>query len=176
MEWARCYQGLAFALMGRADEGVAQLTDAIASMDRIKAGLQRATYLAHLAEALLAAGRFDEGLRAIDEGFVTSDRTLEGCYLAELHRVRGELLGRLGRDGEAKHAFNAALDVARSQGARAFELRAAMGLAHLLKRAGHSAEAHACLQPVSLGPHRGTRHGRSRSGPRPAERAGGGHH
>jgi tetratricopeptide (TPR) repeat protein len=145
--------------MGRADEGVAQLTDAIASMDRIKAGLQRATYLAHLAEALLAAGRYEEGLRAIDEGFMASERTLEGCYLAELHRVRGELLDRLGRDDEARHSFNAAIDVARSQGARAFELRAAMGLARLLKRAGHSAEAHACLQPAQPSPR--TRHGRS---------------
>jgi tetratricopeptide (TPR) repeat protein len=148
MEWARCYQGLTFALMGRTGEGVAQLKDAIASMDRIKAGLQRASYLTLLAEALLAAGHYEEGLHAIDAGFIASERTLEGCYVAELHRVRGELLGRLERGDEARLSFTAAIDVARSQGAKAFELRAAMGLARSLKEAGRSTEAHACLRPV----------------------------
>jgi hypothetical protein len=39
------------------------------------------------------------------------------------------------------------MDVARLQGAKAFELRAAMGLARLLHQAGHSTEAYACLHP-----------------------------
>jgi tetratricopeptide (TPR) repeat protein len=145
MEWARCYQGLAFAHLGRTEEAVAQLADSLASMERMKAGLQRATYLGLLAEALLKDGRYDDGLRAIDDAFAASEKTLERCDVAELHRVRGELLTRVDKVGEAEQSFRAALDVAREQGVRAFELRAATGLARLLRDAGRVAEARELL-------------------------------
>ena len=148
MEWTRCYQGLALALLGRTEEGVAQLKDSLASMERINARLQRGTYLGLLAEALLLSGRYDEGLRAVDEGLTVSQEALERCDLAELHRVRGELLNRLERTEEAEQSYNLALDVAREQGARAFELRAATGLARLMNNHGRTAEARELLAPV----------------------------
>jgi predicted ATPase len=148
MEWTRCYQALALAHLGRTDEGVAQLTDSLASMERINARLQRGTYLGLLAEALLLAGRYEEGLRAVDEGLTVSQEALERCDLAELHRVRAALLNRLGRTEEAEQNYRAALDVARQQGARAFELRAATGLARLMNDRGRTAEARDLLGPV----------------------------
>jgi adenylate cyclase len=148
MEWARCFQALAYAHLGRADEGVEQLKDSLAAMDRIKAGLLRSTFLANLGEALLKAGRYDEGLRAVADGFVASEKTLERCDVAELHRVRGELLRQLARIDEAEESFRAAIAVARPQGARAFELRAATGLARLLKDAGRTGEARELLDAV----------------------------
>jgi tetratricopeptide (TPR) repeat protein len=148
MEWARCFQGLAFAELGRTEEGVAQLKDSIASMDRINARLQRATFLGHLAQALLKAGAYEEGLRAADDALAESEKSSEGGELAELHRVRGELLSRLGRTIEAEKSFRDALDVARLQGARAFELRAATGIARLLKDEGRVPEARDVLSSI----------------------------
>jgi tetratricopeptide (TPR) repeat protein len=148
MEWTRCYQALALAHLGRTDEGVAQLKDSLASMDRINARLQRGTYLGLLAEALFLAGRYDEGLRAVDEGLTVSQEALERCDLAELHRVRADLLNRLDRTDEAEESYRAALEVARQQGARAFELRAATGLARLMNDRGRRTEAKELLGPV----------------------------
>ncbi len=148
MEWARCFQALAYAHLGRAEEGVEQLKDSLGAMDRINAGLLRATFLAHLGEALLKAGRPDEGLRAVADGFVAAEKTLERWDVAELHRVRGELLRQLARIDEAEESFRASIAVARPQGARALELRAATGLARLLKDAGRTGEARELLDGV----------------------------
>jgi tetratricopeptide (TPR) repeat protein len=132
VEWGRCFQALAFADLGRIEEGVAQLRDSLAVQERMYAGLLRPTFLAHLAEALLAADRPDEGLAAVQEGFEAAERGLERYYVAELHRLRGELLRRKGDLEDAERSFEAALDFARTQGARSLELRAATGLARVL--------------------------------------------
>jgi predicted ATPase len=69
---------------------------------------------------------------------VAVDNTGERCYEAELYRLQGELL--LARSAE-QHAegescFRQALDVARCEGAKALELRAAMSLSRLWQRQG----------------------------------------
>jgi adenylate cyclase len=132
VEWGRCFQALAFADLGRIDEGVAQLRDSLAVQERMYAGLLRPTFLAHLAEALLAADKPDEGLAAVQEGFEASERGLERYYLAELHRLRGELLRRKGDLEDAERSFGAALEFSRKQGAKSLELRAATGLARVM--------------------------------------------
>ena len=53
-----------------------------------------------------------------------------GHYLPELHRVRGEALAALGpvNSEAARGALRRALELARGQGARLFELRATVSL------------------------------------------------
>jgi len=140
VEWGRSFQGLALADLGRAAEGVEQLRDSIAVQRRINAGLLRPTFLAHLAEALLKAGRPDEGLAALDEAEAWAERTLERYYVAEIHRLRAELLRAKGDEDGAAASFEAALAFARRQGAKSFELRAAMGHARLLAARGRPAD------------------------------------
>jgi serine/threonine protein kinase/predicted ATPase len=148
VEWGRCFQALALADLGRVDDGVAQLRDSLAVQAGMHAGLLRPTFLAHLAEALLKADRPDEGLQAVDEGFEAAARGLEQYYVAELHRLRAELHRRKGDDATAERSFGEALDFARTQGARALELRAATGLARLLKDSGRSDEARTLLAGI----------------------------
>jgi predicted ATPase len=64
--------------------------------------------------------------------------------------LRGELLGRLPSADwtEVEGCFRSALRVAREQGSRGFELRAAVGLARLLSVQGRRAEARELLAPV----------------------------
>jgi predicted ATPase len=145
VEWGRCFQALALADLGRVEEGVAQLRDSLAVQAGMHAGLLRPTFLAHLAEALLKADRPDEGLSVIDEGFEASARGLERYYVAELHRLRAELHLRKGNLEAAEQSFGEALDFARTQGARALELRAATGLARLQRDAGRMDEARTLL-------------------------------
>jgi len=69
---------------------------------------------------------------------------------ANLHCLKGELL--IATDpanaAEAEALFQRALDIARAQEAKSFELRAATSLARLWQRQGKHAEARALLAPV----------------------------
>jgi predicted ATPase len=66
---------------------------------------------------------------------------------SELHRARGEIL--LKRDpanrAPAEEALLTAITVARQQGTRSFELRAALSLAKLYQSTCRAADAHAVL-------------------------------
>jgi predicted ATPase len=148
VEWGRCFQALALADLGRVDEGVAQLRDSLAVQEGMSAGLLRATFLAHLAEALLEANRPEEGLQAVQDGFDAAERGLERYYVAELHRLRGELLLRTGDEAAAERSFAAAIDFARVQGAKSLELRAVTGLARLLHRSSRTADARTLLSGI----------------------------
>jgi len=69
---------------------------------------------------------------------------------AEIHRLRGELTGRLPYPDPAKaeDSFRTALSVAREQGTRGFELRTATSLARLWREQGRRGEARELLAPV----------------------------
>jgi predicted ATPase len=68
---------------------------------------------------------------------------------AELHRLRGEaLLAGAGTVSEAETAIEKAIDVARQQNAKSWELRAATSLARLRQQQGRPQEAAALLAPI----------------------------
>jgi predicted ATPase len=89
-----------------------------------------------------------EALTALDEAFATVQTFNERFVEAEVHRLRGELLGRTkDRGAEAEACFRRALEVARGQGARSLELRAALGLSRLWHHQGRTEEAQRILAP-----------------------------
>ena len=135
-------------LLGRESEGIEVLKESLAAQQAISAGLVRPAFLALLGDALCRADRGEEGLRAVDEGLAHAERTGEGGYVAELHRVRGELLRRAGQPALAETSLREALHYAGRQQARSFELRAAAALAKLLHSKGAGDEARAVLAPV----------------------------
>ncbi len=69
-------------------------------------------------------------------------------FAAELHRRCGDALWRRGDDAAARRCFEQALDVARGQGAKLWELQAATSYARMLRDQGKPAEAAALLAPV----------------------------
>jgi tetratricopeptide (TPR) repeat protein len=106
-----------------------------------------------LAEAEARAGDVDRALAILDEGLATSDRIGHRAFDSELHRVRGEMLLKrdLGNPALAEEAFHTATAVAKRQGTRSFELRAALSLAKLYQSTGRLVEAHAVLSPALEG-------------------------
>src|SRR5262249_55054400 len=104
----------------------------------------------YLAEACLVAGRYEEGLEAVEEGSERAIEFEERAADAELHRVRGELLAASGRSSpeEVEICFRAALDIARKQQAKTFELRAATSLARLWSDRGDRQRARDLLAPI----------------------------
>jgi predicted ATPase len=89
--------------------------------------------LALLAEALALAGKIEEGLAALDDALAQAAVSGVRGWDAEIHRLRGELTGRLPYSDPAKaeESFRTALAIARAQGTRGCELRAATSLARL---------------------------------------------
>ena len=83
----------------------------------------------------------------------TADRLGNRTFEAELHRARGEIL--LERDpanpAPAEEAFQTATAVAKQQGTRSFQLRAALSLAKLYQLTARPTEAHAVLAPALEG-------------------------
>ncbi|HXN31489.1 MAG TPA: hypothetical protein VN894_06480 [Polyangiaceae bacterium] len=77
-----------------------------------------------------AAGRADRALRELDDALAFVEASDERALSSELHRMRGELLADVDR-AAARQAFESALEISRQQGARSFELRAALSLAKL---------------------------------------------
>ena len=103
-----------------------------------------------LAEAEARAGDAARAIAILDEALATSNTTGYRAFDAELHRVRGDLL--LKRDpanpAPSQDAFLTAIAVAKRQGTRSFELRAALALAKLYQSTGRPVEAHTVLAPA----------------------------
>ena len=106
-----------------------------------------------LAKAELPGGGPDRALAIIDEALATCDRTGYRAFEAELRRVRGEFLLELDAAnlGAAEETFHRAVAIAKEQGARSFELHAALSLAKLYQSAGRPIDAHAVLTPALEG-------------------------
>jgi tetratricopeptide (TPR) repeat protein len=108
--------------------------------------------IAH-AEAEARAGDPDRAISILDEALTTSERTGHRAFDGGLYRVRGDIL--LKRDpanrAPAEEAYLSAIAVAREQGARSFELLAALALAKLYQSTDRPAEGHTVLAPALEG-------------------------
>jgi predicted ATPase len=106
-----------------------------------------------LAEAEARAGDPERAGALLDEALATDERACCRAFEPELHRAHGEIL--LQRDpanpAPAEDAFLAAIAVAKEQGTRSFELRAALSLAKLYIASDRLSGAHAVLAPALEG-------------------------
>ncbi len=98
----------------------------------------------------MARGTPEEGLAALGEALVHIEESGERYLEADVYRVKAELLLiQVPSDAaEAEASLHKALEVARSQSAKSWELRAATSLARLWQRQGKRAEARALLAPI----------------------------
>jgi predicted ATPase len=147
----RCFAGVLLIKRGSIGAGLELLRSAFA---RIPQGAFTVFYtpvLAEIADALGRDGKAAEGLSIIDEALARSDSNEERWYVAELLRIKGELILREGAPQAATAAeqhFLRSLDWARRQGALSWELRTSTSLARLQHDRGRTAEAHSLLQSV----------------------------
>ena len=147
----RCLKGV---LLIRREEGAAGLPLLQAALEELrKTGyvLRYTGFLSALAEGLGGAGQVAQGLIAVGDALARSERNDARWNMAELLRVKGELLlleSAPNAAAAAEYHFRQALDWACRQGALSWELRAAMSLARLWRDQGRPADAMALLQPV----------------------------
>jgi predicted ATPase/DNA-binding winged helix-turn-helix (wHTH) protein len=147
--FGRCYQGMLVIQSGDVNTGLRLLRGAFA--EPAAAGSAPRLFAFLISAASGHAGEIADGLAAIEEAIVRSERSEERWVIAELLRIKGELVllrGALGGAAAAEGHFRQALDWARRQGALSWELRAATSLARLLSDQGRFADATALLPPV----------------------------
>jgi predicted ATPase len=151
--WAassRILQGWAGAQQGEATTGIARIRDGLAADEATGTRSGISFYLTLLAEALALAGKIEEGLAALNDALAQAAVSGERGWDAEIHRLRGELTARLPDPDPAKaeDSFRTALEIARGQGTRGYELRAATSLARLWGEQGRRGEARDLLAPL----------------------------
>ncbi len=133
---SKILRGWALAALGKTDEGVSELREGLAMSRRFGARMDDAYYGGLLADACCRAGALDEGLHALDEALETVRSSRSFFYEAELHRLRGELRLRQGLESDGEASLTEAIEIARRQGAKLLELRAAVSLSRLHAQRG----------------------------------------
>jgi len=103
-----------------------------------------------VAVANAEAGQTETGLEILRELISSTEQSGQHWLDAELHRSQGELLLRLGSPNVsmAEDAFRTALEIARTQQTKTFELRSAVGLARLYRANGRAEVIPEVLAPV----------------------------
>jgi predicted ATPase len=146
--WATVGRGWSLTTLGRAQEGLPLLTQALTELDAIGAVVNRPLVLIMLAEANAKLGHVEAGLSHLADAAQIIEATDERCNEAELHRLRGELLIATGDQSAAEESYLHALGVAQRQSAKLFELRASTSLARLWRDQGKRTEARDLLAPI----------------------------
>src|SRR4029077_2739499 len=122
---ARCFKGV--LLVRRRDaRGLDIRRNALDEFASATSHTRYDAFLGELAEAFGRLGDVPRGLAALDRALDRTERTEGRWYVAELQRIRGELLllgGAPGAGTAAEGHFRQALDWARRQGALSWELR-----------------------------------------------------
>jgi predicted ATPase len=122
--------------------GIARTREGITAWRATGAELFLQFHLTQLAAAHGNVGQADVGLTVVAEALALVERGGEHIWDADLYRVKGELMLMNGADASAVEAcFHNALEVARRQGAKVYELRAAVSLSQLLKTQGQTDKA-----------------------------------
>jgi tetratricopeptide (TPR) repeat protein len=102
-----------------------------------------------LTEAYSATDQLDAARGAVETGLAVSAQGGQAFFDAELLRLQGEiLLATGGAPTDAEALFNRALEIARAQEAKSFELRAATSLVRLWRDQDKHANARDLLAPV----------------------------
>jgi DNA-binding winged helix-turn-helix (wHTH) protein/predicted ATPase len=162
-------RGWALIEQGGEDGAIELIREGLAAVLATGASLMRPHFLALFAESLIRARKNDDALRTLEEALEAANRTGEKSYMAELYRLKGELLlkqatrhgasraatvGRVVVDStasaksQAEGCFNEAIQIARRQQAKSLELRAVASLARHYQEQGNAKKALGLLAPA----------------------------
>ncbi len=148
-------QGWALVEQEQVEEGIAKLRQGLTAYQATGAALEPPRFLALLAEAYEKVGRGEEGVSGLAEALATMDKIGGHFYKAELYRIKGTLLLQSKDQSlkskveeEAEGYFRKAIEIARRQSAKSWELRAVMSLARLWQQQGKKAEARRMLSEI----------------------------
>jgi DNA-binding SARP family transcriptional activator len=142
------YRGDALIKLGQVQEGVERIRAGMAVRQSVSAHCYFSGIMGALAEAQGKVGQPEKGLATLAEAFAFVEETDERYCEAELYRLRAELLLIQGEGAEAETSLHQAIEVARRQQAKSWELRATSSLARLWQQQGRKDEARQTLAEI----------------------------
>jgi predicted ATPase len=143
-------RGYVYALTGKPLDGLALIEPNVAIWQSAGAKMFRPLMLGYTARAYLDAGKSDTAQHSIQEAMTAIQITGERWVEAEVNRVAGEIAVKspMQDTSKAEALFQTALQIARQQQAKSWELRASMSLARLWRDQGDVQQARELLAPV----------------------------
>jgi tetratricopeptide (TPR) repeat protein len=145
-----CDRGSALIAQGRAEEGISSLRRGIDAAKTLGTRMLLPGYWMRLGQAYASLGQSEAAGAALSEAL--AERASIGEHYgddAELYRVQGELtLTQSSDQKEAEECFWRAIEIARKQQAKSWELRAVMSLSRLWQPQGKKAEARQMLAEI----------------------------
>jgi predicted ATPase/DNA-binding winged helix-turn-helix (wHTH) protein len=151
--WRLCavmFKGVTAVKRGGIGIGLDLLRDVLDDIHRARLDAAPTFLIAALADALAATGRVSEAVGVVQRALDGSLQNDGNWRMPEFLRLRGEFKLRENSENasSAERDFEDAIALSAKQGARSWQLRAALSLARLLWRQGRSAEACGALKPI----------------------------
>jgi predicted ATPase len=145
------FRGAGKFVQGRRDEALPLLINGIDAFRGTGAELTLTFQLGTLGDAYTQAGQFNEARESLNLALAIAQKNDELCHEAELHRLTGELLLAEAPEqvSAAEECFLLAIDTARRQKSKGWELRAAMSLARLWLREGRRGKGYDLLAAIA---------------------------
>jgi ATP/maltotriose-dependent transcriptional regulator MalT len=143
-------RGRALGELGQLGEAQAELKRGIDEARRQGVGYMAAMMDSWLADVYAKSGDHETALSIVEQAVANVSDEAGRPWESELNRQRGQFLLALepARVGEAESYFAKAIEVARRQGAKSLELRAATSLAELWRAQGRLDEARDLIGPI----------------------------
>ena len=145
---ATSFHGGALAMQGYLEDGIAELRKALERRLYGHEWCYQTGCYCSLARAQLRAKHIEEGLGTVTKALEQIEQSDERYTEAEIYRLQGELLLSQGNEIEAETSFGTAIEVARRQQAKSWELRATTSLARLWRTQGRTDEAWLALVEI----------------------------
>jgi predicted ATPase len=145
-------KGWSLVVQGEPEQGMTQMQGALDSWINLGAELGRVHYLSLVAEALGEAGMLELAMRLIAEAEESMSHTGELIAEAEVYRIKAGLLGLHGDDpNQIERTFLEAIEIARRQHTKSFELRSAVALSRHWIESGQDRSARKLLRQITRG-------------------------
>jgi serine/threonine protein kinase/class 3 adenylate cyclase/predicted ATPase len=143
------YKAGAMVLEGRPEEALSPFQKGLDGYRATGSVMALPHYLSMLVDAYTQAGRFEEAHRALNEALTLAEKNDDRFHQAELYRLNGELmLAESADETRAESCFRQAIETARRQQSKGWELRGTISLARLWRRHGRRDEARAALAAI----------------------------
>ncbi|MDA9427156.1 adenylate/guanylate cyclase domain-containing protein [Bradyrhizobium sp. CCBAU 53380] len=141
--WSRWHEGN--------PDGEAGVRDGLSMLRRLQYRLLEPLIQTLLSELETQSGRTDIGLKLLDEQLAETHRSGERWFDSEMHRIRAEFLLRTGgsQNAEVERALINAIEIARIQKTRTFELLATISLARFYRATDRDRAARELLLALS---------------------------
>lgn len=146
--YAGCFEGELQIKRGNLAAGLPRLRASVDQLRQARFVQYLTIFLGALAEGLVGAGDLPQAAAIIDEAVARSEQGEERWCSPELLRIKGVVALRAGGQDAAAAAeehFRRSIELAREQGALAWELRSTTGLAQLRRDQGRVGEAYDML-------------------------------